>query len=98
VANTTATTAPARATKPGAGAVAISGRRRRYTLLTRRDKILLVLMVGIPLTLDVILIWGPTLASIVLSFTNWDGIGAPEPKNFVGLKNYQFMFTGYTLF
>jgi multiple sugar transport system permease protein len=38
------------------------------------------------------------LASVAFSFTNWDGIGAIQSKNFVGLKNYQFMFTGYTLF
>jgi len=98
VANTTTNAAPARARQPEAGAVAIPARRRRYTLLTRHDKILLALMVGIPLTLDVILIWGPTLASILLSFTNWDGVGDITSKNFVGLKNYQFMFTGYTLF
>lgn len=99
MADTTTRTAPARAQKPEAGAVAISlGRRRRYSLLTRRDKILLVLMVGIPLTLDVILIWGPTLASVLLSFTNWDGIDAPTAKNWIGIKNYQFLFSGYTLF
>ena len=55
-------------------------------------------MVGVPLSLDLVLIWGPTLASIVLSFTNWDGIGAVTGKNWVGFKNYQFMFSGYTLF
>ncbi len=55
-------------------------------------------MVGVPLTLDLLLIWGPTLASVAFSFTNWDGIGAIQSKNFIGLKNYQFMFTGYTLF
>lgn len=57
-----------------------------------------MVMVGIPLALDLLLIWGPTLASIGFSFTNWDGIGAITAKNFVGLKNYQFLFTGYTLF
>ncbi|OLE80810.1 MAG: ABC transporter permease [Actinobacteria bacterium 13_1_20CM_2_65_11] len=57
-----------------------------------------VLMVGVPLTLDLLLIWGPTLASVVLSFTNWDGIGSVTGENFVGFKNYQFMLTGYTLF
>src|SRR5437588_12657559 len=76
----------------------ISGRRRRYSVLTRHDELLLALMVGIPLALDVILIWGPTVASVFFSFTNWDGIGGIEAKNIVGLKNYQFMFTGYTLF
>src|SRR3954466_9069945 len=55
-------------------------------------------MVGFPLLLDILLIWWPTLASILLSFTNWDGVGNPGPQNFIGLKNYQFMFTGYTLF
>ncbi|OLC68995.1 MAG: ABC transporter permease [Actinobacteria bacterium 13_1_40CM_4_65_12] len=59
---------------------------------------LIVLMVGVPLTLDLLLIWGPTLASVVLSFTNWDGIGSVTGENFVGFKNYQFMLTGYTLF
>src|ERR1700716_20303 len=59
---------------------------------------MLMVMVGIPLALDLLLIWGPTLASIGFSFTNWDGIGAITGKNFVGLKNYQFLFTGYTLF
>ena len=58
----------------------------------------MALMVGVPITLDLLLIWGPTLASVALSFTNWTGIGAITAKNFVGLKNYQFMFTGYSLF
>ena len=99
MADTTTRTAPARTSRSEAGAVAISpGKRRRYSLLTRRDKTLLVLMVGIPLALDVILIWGPTLASVLLSFTNWDGIDLPAAKNWVGLKNYQFLFSGYTLF
>jgi multiple sugar transport system permease protein len=57
-----------------------------------------MLMVGIPLALDVLLIWGPTLASIGFSFTNWSGIGAITDKNFVGLKNYQLLVSGYTPF
>jgi multiple sugar transport system permease protein len=55
-------------------------------------------MVGVPLTLDLLLIWGPTVASVAFSFTNWDGIGPIQSKNLIGFKNYQFMFTGYTLF
>jgi ABC-type sugar transport system permease subunit len=98
VANTTTSRAPARATAPEAGALVATRRRRRYSLLTRHDKLLIALMVGVPLTLDLLLIWGPTLASVVFSFTNWDGIGAITGKNFIGFKNYQFMFTGYTLF
>jgi ABC-type sugar transport system permease subunit len=99
VANSTTSLAPARAQKePEAGALVATRRRRRYTLLTRHDKILIALMVGVPLTLDLLLIWGPTLASVFLSLTNWDGIGSVTGKNFVGFKNYQFMFSGYTLF
>jgi ABC-type sugar transport system permease subunit len=98
VANTTTSVAPARTPEPEAGALVARRRKRRYTLLTRHDKLLIALMVGVPLALDLILIWGPTLASVVLSFTNWDGIGPVTGKNFVGGKNYQFMFTGYTLF
>ena len=98
MANTTARVAPARTQKaPEAGAL-VNRRKRRYTLLTRHDKILIALMVGIPLTLDVLLVWGPTLASVGLSFTNWQNIGPITGKNFVGFKNYQFMFSGYTLF
>ncbi|TMG60719.1 MAG: sugar ABC transporter permease [Chloroflexi bacterium] len=57
-----------------------------------------MLMVGIPLLFDVILIWWPTASSILLSFTDWDGIGDLTSQNFIGLNNYQFLFTGYTLF
>jgi multiple sugar transport system permease protein len=84
----------------GAGVVA-SGpahKKRRYSILTRRDRIVLIVMVGIPAALDIIFIWGPTLASILLSFTNWRGIGAITGANVVGLKNYIFLFTQYTLF
>lgn len=93
----TTSVAPARPNPPGAGALA-GTRQGRYHVLTRYDRRMLMVMVGIPLALDLLLIWGPTLASIGFSFTNWDGIGSITGKNFVGLKNYQFLFTGYTLF
>jgi multiple sugar transport system permease protein len=55
-------------------------------------------MVGVPLALDLLLIWGPTLASILFSFTNWNGIGAITAGNFVGLKNYENLFFHYLFF
>jgi len=70
----------------------------RFHVLTRYDRRVLMLMVGIPLLFDVILIWWPTASSILLSFTDWDGIGDLTSQNFIGLNNYQFLFTGYTLF
>ena len=88
---------PAREDSPRAGDLAGS-RQGRYHVLTRYDRRILILMVGVPLLLDVALIWWPTLSSVLLSFTNWDGVGPVTAQNFIGLKNYQFMFTGYTLF
>jgi multiple sugar transport system permease protein len=83
----------------GAGATPVTGRiRRRYSLLTRRDKTVLALMVGIPLFFDVALIWGPTVVSFFLSFTNWNGIGSPFDAKVIGLKNYENLFTAYPFF
>jgi multiple sugar transport system permease protein len=98
VAETTTRTAPVSAGEAtGAGAL-VSGGRRRYSLLTRHDKLILALMVGVPLAFDLALIWGPTLASVLLSFTNWNGIGAVTADNFVGIKNYKTLFTSYLFF
>jgi multiple sugar transport system permease protein len=44
------------------------------------------------------LIWLPTLASVVLSFTSWNGIGGLDKIEFVGLKNYQDMVSVYPPF
>jgi multiple sugar transport system permease protein len=55
-------------------------------------------MVGLPVGLDVILIWAPTVASTLLSLTNWNGVGPITGKNIVGLGNYQFLMTKYLFF
>jgi multiple sugar transport system permease protein/raffinose/stachyose/melibiose transport system permease protein len=67
--------------------------RRRFSLLTRRDKLALGLMVGIPAFIHIFFIWLPTIASGVLSLTSWNGIGLDKIK-FVGLKNYSDLFSG----
>ena len=96
--STSTSLSPASAAEPaGAGTlVAKKRRKRRYSLLTRHDKLLLTLMVGIPLTLCIALIWGPTLASILFSFTDWSGIGAIGPRNFIGMKNYGTLYCGWS--
>jgi ABC-type sugar transport system permease subunit len=76
----------------------VARRKSRYSLLTRRDKVTLTLMVGIPTILCLSFIWLPTLASILLSFTNWRGIQPITANNIVGFKNYEVLFTQYTLF
>jgi multiple sugar transport system permease protein len=55
----------------------------------------LIVLLGIPIVLDLAIIWGPTVASIWLSFTSWDGVG--EIKN-VGTRNYHTIFEVYPLF
>ncbi len=55
-------------------------------------------MVGIPVFLDLALVWGPTVASVFLSFTDWRGIQGLNASNFVGLKNYQTLFFSYLFF
>ncbi|HTS15924.1 MAG TPA: sugar ABC transporter permease [Candidatus Sulfotelmatobacter sp.] len=90
--------APAAPASPGVAGANHVRPRRRLSLLSRRDKVVLGLMIGVPTFLDLVFIWLPTLASIGLSFTNWNGATALTAKNFVGLKNYQFLFTGYTPF
>jgi ABC-type sugar transport system permease subunit len=97
VAETSTSSSPAPADETAATGALVS-RRRRHVLLTRRDRLILALMVGIPLAFDLALIWGPTLASVVFSFTDWDGIGAITARNFVGLKNYSTLFTSYIFF
>jgi multiple sugar transport system permease protein len=84
---------------PPGGAVGIKAKRRRkFSVLTRRDKLTMALMVGIPTFLCLFFIWFPTILSIGLSFTNWQGFGALTEKNFIGLKNYVNLFTSYPFF
>jgi ABC-type sugar transport system permease subunit len=86
--------APAPATA-GAGAATTAKRRRRYSVLTRRDKLVLTLMVTIPLAIFLVLIWVMTVMSIVWSFTDWQGLG---PYHWVGLDQYTYLFTQYKFF
>ncbi|MCP9210528.1 carbohydrate ABC transporter permease [Streptomyces cucumeris] len=62
---------------------------------TGRDLAVIGVLLGIPVLIDVALIWGPTLASIGLSFTSWDGLGDIK---WVGGDNYQALFNDYPPF
>jgi len=64
---------------------------------TRRDKLVLALMIGIPTLISVALVWVPALSSVVLSFTRWDGIGL-DSIQWIGLRNYREIFTIYPPF
>jgi len=72
--------------------------RRRFSLLTRQDKIVLAVLMGVPAVIHIALVWLPTTASIFLSFTTWNGIGGIENIKFVGVQNYLNLFTIYPYF
>lgn len=80
---------------PVPAAPPVKRRRGRRTRLTSRDVRVLALLLAAPLVLEFFLIWGPTLASIVLSLTSWDGVS--EIK-WVGVRNYERIVTEYPPF
>jgi multiple sugar transport system permease protein len=97
--------APAAATAPQP-----RRRRRRLRTLTRGDKIVASVMLGVPLLLDLAFIWFPALGSVFLSFTKWTGVGSvalrscadlpsapgiPQPGCLYGVQNYHQAFTNY---
>lgn len=72
-------------------------RARRVRRLSRTDKIVLSFMVGIPTLIQLVLVWIPTVLSIGLSFTRWNGLDLSNIRS-AGLDNYQFVFTEYPPF
>src|SRR6266487_2720566 len=72
--------------------------RRRARKLTRTDKIVLAVMVGIPAALHVGLVWVPTLGSIALSFSRWEGVGGFDTIQWIRTLNYRQIFTIYPPF
>ena len=46
----------------------------------------------------VLFIWFPAVSSIVLSFSNWDGIGGIKSIHFIGTRNYRQIATIYPPF
>ncbi|MGI5213519.1 carbohydrate ABC transporter permease [Plantactinospora sp. CA-290183] len=88
---------PERPTPSAAGPTAPGTRRRRRRVgrFTPRDIAVIGLLLGLPVLLDLLLIWGPALASIGLSFTSWNGI---TDIRFVGLDNYADIVGNYPPF
>ena len=73
-------------------------RRRGSRLLTRRDKFVLAILIGVPFAVHIGLVWIPAISSIFLSFMRWRGIGGLENMTFVGLENYRTLFSVYPTF
>lgn len=91
------------ASAAGAGVVSSTGSRqkpkgrKRYSILTAWDRLLIGLMVGVPTFLVVFFLAIPALLSILLSFSTWNGIGLDRIK-WVGFQNYERILTAYDQF
>lgn len=64
----------------------------KHGQFTGRDRWVFLLMIGVPTFLHVALVWVPTIASLFLSFTDWNGIRFGD-MSWVGLTNYEQIFT-----
>jgi ABC-type sugar transport system permease subunit len=67
--------------------------KRRIRLLSKRDRALILVLLGIPLLADLAFVWFPALASVFLSFTNWSGLGGIGSIHAAGVQNYVFAGT-----
>ncbi len=70
-------------------------KRRKFSVLTRRDKFTLLFMVGVPAFIHIFLIWVPTIASVILSFSKWNGVSKLQ---WIGTRNYEVLATIYQPF
>jgi multiple sugar transport system permease protein len=73
-------------------------RPRRLSRLTRTDRLVLTVMCAVPTILLIAFVWFPTLSSVALSLTSWDGIGGIGTAKWVGFQNYHQIFTIYPPF
>ena len=80
---------PAKAVAPAQG---------REKKLPTRDRATVITMVVVPLVLVVLLVWVPALLSVVLSFGKWNGFGDLDTIEWVGVQNYEDIFTIYPAF
>ncbi len=63
--------------------------------LSTMDKLVVVLMVTIPAIIVTGLVWVPAVSTVVLSFTDWNGIGDLGDIKFVGTENYDNVINNY---
>ncbi|GGO25698.1 carbohydrate ABC transporter permease [Micromonospora parathelypteridis] len=87
-----------RAVPPPAATTSTGGRRRRLRLLSRTDRVVITLMVLVPLLLVTGFVWLPAVATVLLSGTDWDGIGPLNEIDFVGVRNYSDVVNIYPPF
>ena len=72
--------------------------RGRVRRLTVRDRLTVVFMLAVPLFLTITLVVLPALATVVLSFAKWSGVGDLSTIEWIGFENYRNVFTNYPPF
>jgi multiple sugar transport system permease protein len=90
------TAAPAATTSPGESPP--SRRRRRAKRLSPFDRMVLFVMAGVPAVIVVAIVWLPALATVGLSFTDYDGFKPLSTVKNVGFKNFDDVTTNYPPF
>lgn len=66
--------------------------------LKRTDLLVVILFIAIPTLFVIGLVWLPAIASVLLSFTSWNGIGGLDTIEVIGLENYRNVTTNYPPF
>ena len=95
------TAVPAPPATPAAGAGGRRGRRpkaRTGHRLQTSDRIAVIAMVAVPTAFVIGLVWLPAIASVLLSFTSWNGIGPLQADDIIGGDNYVDVATNYPPF
>jgi multiple sugar transport system permease protein len=94
------TAVPRPDTGSGDGPALHSASRRKWKVrkLSGLDLVVVSLMTIIPTLFVLVLIWFPALATVALSFTNWNGIGSLSKIQGVGFTNYVNVATNYPPF
>ncbi len=80
-------------TEQRATAASPRGRRRHFSQLSRVDKLVLGVMVGVPAFLHIMLVWIPAILTAVLSLSQWDNLTPVSAIEFLGFRNYWQIFT-----
>lgn len=73
-------------------------RPKHARTLSTMDKLTVVLMVVVPALIVTGLVWVPAISTVVLSFTDWNGIGNISDMNFIGGQNYVDVTSNYPPF
>jgi len=84
--------------EPPAGGHGGLPRSRRVRRVTGGDRVVVGLMMGVPTLLVVALVVFPAIATVVLSFARWNGIGGLGTIQWIGTENYTNVFTNYPPF